>query len=271
MVFIREQIKFYMDDQTEKSIINMLRTSGCVFAEDEARLLIFEARTLEELKKMVEIRSGGMPLEYVIGYTEFCGLRIEIDPDVFVPRRRSEFLVHQAEFLTCIGDIVVDLCCGSGAVGASLAATLERVDLYSVDIDPAAVRCAGRNIATYRGRVFEGDLYTALPPSLKGSVNIVVANTPYVPTNAIKLLPREARLYEPKIALDGGIEGLDLQRRVAKEAPLWLAPGGHLLVETSERQASQTVEIFCSNGLITKVARDYELDATVVIGTNPDN
>lgn len=271
MVFIRDQIKFYMDDQTEKSIIDRLRTSGCVFAEDEARLLISEAGTLEELKKMVEIRSGGMPLEYVIGYTEFYGLRIELDPEVFVPRQRTEFLVQQAERLTCIGDIVVDLCCGSGAVGASLASTIGGVDLYSVDIDPAAVRCSNRNIAAFMGNVFEGDLYSALPSYLKHRVNIVVANTPYVPTKSIMLLPREARLYEPKIALDGGKDGLDLQRRVAKEASLWLAPGGHLLVETSEQQVAQTVEIFCSNGLITKVARDEELDATVVIGTNPDN
>jgi release factor glutamine methyltransferase len=196
-------------------------------------------------------------------------LNIKLDPEVFVPRKRTEFLVRQAKSLTCLGDIVVDLCCGSGAVGAALAATLGRVVLYSVDLDPAAVRCAGRNIASYGGNVLQGDLYNALPNSLQGHVNIVVANAPYVPTEEIKLLPREARLYEPKLALDGGKDGFDLQRRVAKEAHYWLAPGGHLLVETSERQVSQTLEIFSSVGLITKVARDDEMDATVVIGTNP--
>ncbi|MFY4774390.1 putative protein N(5)-glutamine methyltransferase [Metabacillus sp. RGM 3146] len=259
-----------MDEQTGKSIIYRLRSSGCVFAEEEARLLISESRTLEELKKMVEIRAEGLPLEHVIGYTEFCGLRIEIDPEVFIPRKRTEFLVRQAKSLTCIGDIVIDQCCGSGAVGAALAGVLGGAVLYSVDIDPAAVRCAARNTAAFNGRVFQGDLYKALPHSLKGRVNIVVANTPYVPADAIKLLPREARLYEPRLALDGGKDGLDLQRRVAKEAPLWLAPGGHLLVETSERQSSETIEIFSSNGLITKIARDNELDATVVIGTKPN-
>ncbi|MEH7503861.1 putative protein N(5)-glutamine methyltransferase [Neobacillus drentensis] len=269
MVFIVKQIKFYIDDQTEEIIIHRLRTSGCVFAEEEAQLLISGARTLDDLKKMVEMRAGGIPLEQVIGYTEFCGLRIKIDAEVFVPRQRTEFLVRQAEKLTCFGDIVVDMCCGSGAVGAALAATLGQIVLYSVDIDPAAVRCAGGNITAWGGQVFQGDLYKALPRSLQGRVNIVVANAPYVPTEAIKLLPREARLYEPKLALDGGKDGLDLQRRVAKEAPLWLAPGGHLLVETSEWQASQTFEIFSSIGLIPKVARNDELDATVIIGTNP--
>ena len=99
-------------------------------------------------------------------------------------------------------------------------------------------------------------------------MNILVANVPYVPTKAIKLLPQEARLYEPKVALDGGEDGLDIQRRVAEEALLWLAPGGHLLIETSEMQTPQTFEIFDSVGLTTKVIRDEELDATIVVGSN---
>ncbi|MEW5553554.1 putative protein N(5)-glutamine methyltransferase [Peribacillus frigoritolerans] len=257
-----------MDCKTEKHIINRLRSAGCVFAEDETRLIISEARTLEDLNKMVEMRTNGLPLEYVVGWTAFCGLRIEVDQGVFVPRKRTEFLVSQAEALSCSGDIVVDICCGSGAVGVALAAALGRVVLYSVDIDPVAVRCAERNVTIFDGHVFEGDLYKALPDSLKGHVNILVANVPYVPTKAIKLLPQEARLYEPKVALDGGEDGLDIQRRVAEEALLWLAPGGHLLIETSEMQTPQTFEIFDSVGLTTKVIRDEELDATVVIGSN---
>ncbi|MED1565643.1 putative protein N(5)-glutamine methyltransferase [Bacillus paramycoides] len=257
-----------MDNKTEKCIINRLQSAGCVFAEEETRLLISAARTPEDLKKMVEMRADGLPLEYVVGYAEFCGLRIEVDQGVFVPRQRTEFLVHQAEALSCFGDIVVDLCCGSGAVGVALAAALGQVELYSADIDPVAVRCASRNVTDFGGHVFEGDLYTALPHSIKGHVNTLVANVPYVPTKAIKLLPQEARLHEPKWALDGGEDGLDIQRRVAKEAILWLAPGGHLLIETSEMQATQTFEIFAGAGLTTKVARDEELDATVVIGSN---
>lgn len=100
-------------------------------------------------------------------------------------------------------------------------------------------------------------------------MDILVSNAPYVPTGAIKWLPQEARIFEPKVALNGGEDGHDIQRRLAEEAPLWLAPGGHLLVETSERQAPQTVEIFASHGLITKVARNDELDATVVIAKKP--
>lgn len=140
--------------------------------------------------------------------------------------------------------------------------------MYSVDIDPVAVRCAGRNVTDFGSHVFEGDLYKALPHSLIGHVNILVANVPYVPTEAIKLLPQEARLHEPRVALDGGEDGLDIQQKVAEEAFLWLAPGRHLLIETSEMQAPQTFEIFSGAGLTTKVARDEALDATVVIGSN---
>ncbi len=216
--------------------------------------------------KMVETRTSGLPLEYVLGFKQFCGLRIEVDQGVFVPRQRTEFLVHQAKALTNTGDIVVDLCCGTGAVGAAIATDFPAIFLHSVDLDPIAVRCASRNLFNIGGHVYEGDLYHALPDSLKGRVNMIVANVPYVPSDEIEFLPQEARLYEPKMALDGGKDGLDLQRRVAKEAPRWLAPGGHLLIETSEMQSSKTFDIFSKAGLLTKIARDEERDATVVIG-----
>ncbi|MEU8385699.1 putative protein N(5)-glutamine methyltransferase, partial [Streptosporangium sp. NPDC048865] len=169
--------------------------------------------------------------------------------------------------------VVVDLCCGSGAVGAALVAALDRaevrVEVHSVDIDPAAVRCARRNIAAEDGLVYEGDLYDPLPATLRGRVDILTANAPYVPTGAIGLLPPEARVHEPRVALDGGADGLRIQRRVTAAAALWLAPGGHLLIETSERQAPHTAEAFARNGLIPRVVHSEELDATVVVGTMP--
>jgi release factor glutamine methyltransferase len=252
-------------------IITRLRSAGCVFAEEEAQLLVSAARTQAELDDMVDRRAAGLPLEHIVGWAEFCGLRIAVDPGVFVPRRRTEFLARQAITLTrqSASPIVIDLCCGSGAVGAALVATLDRVELYAADIDPAAVRCARHNIAA-DGQVFEGDLYEPLPATLRGRVDILVANAPYVPTEVIGMMPPEARLHEARVALDGGADGLDVHRRVAASALLWLAPGGHLLVETSDRQSSQTVEIFARNGLIPRVVSSDELDATVVIGTRPD-
>jgi release factor glutamine methyltransferase len=249
------------------AVVTRLRAAGCVFAEDEAQLLISSARSPADLEAMVDRRAAGLPLEHVLGWADFCGLRIAMDTGVFVPRRRTELLVQQAVALARPGVVVVDLCCGSGAVGAALIALLDRVELYAVDIDPAAVRCARRNVAAAGGLVYEGDLYQPLPATLRGHVDILVANAPYVPTEAIRLMPPEARLHEPRVALDGGADGLDVQRHVIAEAARWLAAGGHLLVETSETQATQTVESFTRNGLLPRLVRSEELGGTVVIGT----
>jgi release factor glutamine methyltransferase len=230
-------------------------------------LLIAAAPAPADLAAMIDRRVAGLPLEYVIGWVEFCGLRISIDPGVFVPRHRTEFLVGQAAARAAPGAVVVDLCCGSGAIGAALAAAVGTIELHAADIDPAAVRCAERNLATTSGHVYQGDLFDPLPSSLRGRVDVLVANVPYVPTDAIALLPREARLYEPEAALDGGADGLDLARRVAAGAAAWLAPGGHLLVETSAGQAPRAVEIFARDGLIPEVVTLNDLEATVVIGT----
>ncbi|MCW2878997.1 MAG: HemK family modification methylase [Sphaerisporangium sp.] len=280
---------------SESIIVTTLRAAGCVFAEDEAQLLISTARTPADLAAMVERRAGGLPLEHVLGWAEFCGLRIAVDPGVFVPRRRTEFLIRQAAALArqavspadqpaALGRlsavpagqalappraVVVDLCCGSGAMGAALVAALDQVELHAVDIDPAAVRCARRNLAAAGGRVYEGDLYEPLPAALRGRVDVLLASAPYVPTEKIGLLPQEARIHEPRVALDGGADGLDVVRRLIATAPLWLAPGGHLLVETSERQAQETAATIARSGLTARVTGSDELDATVVIGTRP--
>jgi release factor glutamine methyltransferase len=254
---------------TAAAVTARLRAAGCVFAEDEARLLIEAAETPSELATMLERRVGGLPLEHVIGWTEFCGLRIAVDEGVFVPRHRTEFLVEQALALGRPGAVVMDLCCGSGALGAVMAATIDPLELHATDLDPTAVSCARRNLASSAAHVYEGDLYAPLPAALRGRVDIVVANVPYVPTAELDLLPREARIYEPRAALDGGEDGLDVARRVAREAAAWLRPGGHLLVETTERQASRAADIFSRNGLVSRVERCEELEATVVIGTRP--
>jgi release factor glutamine methyltransferase len=251
-----------------------LRAAGCVFAEDEARLLAAAAPTPEALAEMVERRAAGLPLEHVLGWAEFCGLRIAVVPGVFVPRARTEFLAGRAAAVArgIPGPrriVVVDMCCGSGAVGAALAAAVEEIEVHACDIDPAAAGCARRNLGA-RGRVYEGDLFAPLPRTLRGRVDIVVANAPYVPTDAIVLMPAEARIHEPRAALDGGPDGLDVVRRVAAAAPAWLRPGGRLLVETSEGQAAAALAAVAGAGLVPQIARSDELDATVVTGSMPE-
>jgi release factor glutamine methyltransferase len=264
-------------DSPHEALTARLRAAGCVFAEDEARLLIAAAQTPEALESMTSRRAAGLPLEHVLGWAEFCGLRIAVDPGVFVPRRRTEFLVRQAATLldgwrrespaaALPSPVVMDLCCGSGAVGAALAALAGPVELHCADVDPAAVACARTNVLPLGGQVHEGDLYAPLPAGLRGRVRVLAVNAPYVPSADIETMPQEARLHEPRACLDGGADGLEVQRRVAAGARHWLAPGGHVLIETSRRQAAGTARILRRHGLAARVLRSEELGATVVAG-----
>jgi release factor glutamine methyltransferase len=265
----RRTIELRLDDPPGRgALVARLRIAGCVFAEDEAELLLTTATTPDELERMVRQRVRGIPLEHVLGWAEFGGLRIAVEPGVFVPRRRTELLLEQAVRLAPPQPVVVELCCGSGALAFALASTLPQVELYATDIDSAAVRCAGRNLAGLPGlaSVLEGDLYEPLPTSLVGRVDLLLANAPYVPTGAISLMPPEARLYEPLVALDGGSDGLNVQRRIIAGARRWLAPSGWLLVETSRGQASASVAAFEQCGLQAQVVVSEVLDATAVIG-----
>jgi len=253
------------------SVVDRLRAAGCVFAEDEARLLEAGARTTHDLDAMVDRRTSGIPLEHVLGWAEFAGLRIQVEPGVFVPRARTELLARQAVALTHRAaalappaPVVLDMCCGSGALGAVLAAAVAGIEVYAADIDPVAVACARCNLPA--GLVYRGDLYAALPNGLARRVDVLVANAPYVPSGELELMPREARLHEPHDTLDGGADGLDLVRRVIAGAPSWLRPGGHVLVETSEDQAEVALDELRRAGSTPRLVRDDELDATVVIG-----
>jgi len=242
-----------------------------VFAEDEAALLMSDATTPERLEEMVRARVDGLPLEQVLGWAELLGVRVTVRPDVFVPRRRSELLAREALAVAerAAGrPVVLDLCCGCGAVGVAVAVLHGDVELHAAELDPGSAACARGNVVPRGGVVHEGDLYDALPESLRGRVDVLVVNAPYVPTGELAFMPVEAREHEPRIALDGGDDGVEIQRRVAAGAPEWLAPAGVLLVETSERQAPLTVAAFESAGLRARVVADDELGATVVVGSS---
>ncbi|MEU3407048.1 putative protein N(5)-glutamine methyltransferase [Streptomyces sp. NPDC006670] len=255
------------------SIVERLRAAGCVFAEEEAELLTAAAAASGDagrLEALVARRVQGEPLEHVVGWAEFCGLRVEVGAGAFVPRRRSEFLAGEAVALARPGAVVLDLCCGVGALGAAVASQVPGgVELHAADIDPAALVYARRNVAPYGGAVWEGDLYGALPAELLGRVDVLVVNAPYVPTGEIGLMPPEARVHEPLVSLDGGEDGLDVHRRIAAQALRWLAPGGHLLIETSARQAPLTASALTAGGLAVRAATSEELHATVVVGRAP--
>ena len=249
------------------ALVAALRAAGCVYAEDEARELRVAATDAGHLEALLARRVAGEPLEQVVGHAEFCGLRIAVAPGVFVPRLRSTALVRRATAGLRPGDVVVDLCCGTGAIGAAVLAAVPGVEVHAADLDPDAVACARRNLPAER--VHHGDLYGALPRDLRGRVALVVANAPYVPTGAIATMPAEARDHEHPVALDGGPDGLDVQRGVVAGAPEWLAPGGRLLVETSVAQGPATAALMESAGLVAEITHDDDVDGTVATGRRP--
>lgn len=242
-------------------LVERLRAAGCVLAEDEAALLRASTDDAAQLEERVRRRVDGEPLEQVLGWAAFMGLRLHVEPGVFVPRHRSEALVREAAALVPAGGAVLDLCCGSGALGAALAALVPGLRHVAADLEPAAVRCARRNAP---GAVHQGDLFDALPHPLR--FDVIIANAPYVPSASVALLPAEFRDHERRAALDGGPDGLDVQRRVIAEAPAWLAPGGALLVETSAEQAPATLALMTAAGLTADSRRLKEFETTVAIG-----
>jgi release factor glutamine methyltransferase len=255
-------------DQSADLVVR-LRAAGCVFAEEEAELLVEAAVTAEELESLVVRREAGEPLEQLVGSVEFCGLRLLVAPGVFVPRQRTALLVDEVADLVGPGDVVVDLGCGVGAIAAAVLDRVPGVEVYAADVDPAAVACARRNLPP--DRVFEGDLYAPLPVGLRGRVAVVAANAPHVPTDSIALMPREARDHEHRVALDGGPDGLAVQRRVIAAASGWLRPGGHVVVETGRSQLDATSEAMREAGLTVHIRADDESGGLVVRGETYPN
>ena len=251
--------------QDRTDLVARLRAAGCVFAEDEAALLSLEGYSAAELEARVSRRVAGEPLEHVLGWAEFAGLRILVDPGVFRPRPRSELLAWEAVARTPSGAVVVDLCCGTGAVAAVVDDRCEVAELHASDLDPAAVACARRNLSASGAHVHCGDLDEPLPERLRGRVDVLVCNAPYVPTDSLALMPAEARDHEAPMALDGGADGLDVLRRMMTIAPGWLAPGGWFLCETSTAQTGQAVAELALRGFATEVVTSEELEATVLV------
>ncbi len=428
------------EPDTLASVVLRLRAAGCVFAEDEAAILIeaatatkattgVEANTAtkaatgvetptaaeattsteaaltvrsvtgtEFLDTLVARRVSGEPLEQVVGWADFCGVRVRLRPGVFVPRVRSELLVRLAAAEIGPRAVVVDLCCGSGALGLALRSRRPDIRLHAADLDPVAVTCAAENLGAApnpgtarnagaagspgtaqnpgaaqnpgtagnpstaqspgtaqnpgtagnpntaqnpgaaqnpgtagnpstaqnlgtvgnpdttqdlgttgnpstpgkpgapedhdeqpppeawdesgvqqrpdpwaeaggqdRPRVHQGDLFHALPPRLRGRIDLLLANVPYVATRHIPFLPAEARDHEPHTALDGGDDGLAIFRRVVAGAADWLSPTGLLISEITEAQTRAAIEVVERHGLTATVLTDDDLDARAIL------
>ncbi len=264
-------------DLAEDDLVARLRAAGCVWAEDEAALLQAAEVSAGTRDALVARRIAGEPLEMVLGWVDFLGRRLVVAPDVFVPRRRTELLVRttlvrvaaRRAVRTAGNDgqpdapqVVVEMCCGVAPVAACLDPA--RTEVHAADLSAAALACAAQNAPS--ACLHLGDLYAALPDDLRGRVDVLVANAPYVPSDRIASMPAEARDHEPSLALDGGADGVDLHRRLAAGARSWLAPGGVLLLETSASQASLTTGAMAAAGFATEVLADEAIGGCVAMG-----
>jgi release factor glutamine methyltransferase len=225
-------------------VARRLSVAGCVASVEEATELVRAAAgDPEHLEAMVRRREAGEPFAWITGHMTFCGQRIVVDPGVFVPRPQTEELARRAAAALPPGGRAADLCAGSGAVAAHLGSTVPGARVVAVDIDPVAVACAARNgVAAVRGDVGA--------PLRSGRFDVVTAVAPYVPTDALRLLPSDVQRHEPRLALDGGLGGLEVVDRVVTDAARLLGPGGSVLLEVGGSQAGSVTALLGGAGFV---------------------
>ena len=204
-----------------------------------------------EFRSAIERRATGEPLQYVTGEMPFRHLVLQVKPGVFIPRPETEVLVDAVlEHLDRIGGdqpAVLDLCTGSGAIAVSIAYERPGVRVHATEIVPATAEVARENARRAgvedRVTVLDGDLFGPVPAGLRGAFDVVVSNPPYIPTADMAGLPTEVGGFEPRVALDGGADGMDVVRRIAEDAQGWLKPGGVVVVETDTSCAKEAARV----------------------------
>jgi release factor glutamine methyltransferase len=221
-------------ERARARVVDSLARGGFVSPDAEADALIAAAAEgVGPLDELMRRRLGGEPLAWITGSIRFCGTSIRVRPGVFVPRPHTETLAIRASALLPDDGICVDLCTGSGAVAVVVMAAHPAATVMGTDIDPVAVACARENGVDAR----LGDLDEPLPHSLHGRVDAMTAVVPYVPTEALHLLPRDVLAHEPRHALDGGDGGTAMLVRAAEAAARLVRPGGSVLLELGGTQA----------------------------------
>lgn len=219
---------------------------------------------LDQARALVKRRGQREPLQHILGTACFCGLEIAVNRDVLVPRPETEILAERAwQFLSALtlrSSTVLDFGTGSGCLAIAIAVHAPTAEIHALDVSPAAIRVAGENAARHgvaqRIRFHEGDGFAALPAGL--SFDLIVANPPYIPSAEIDTLEPEVREHDPRLALDGGPDGLACYRQITGEAIARLRPGGRLMLEFGDGQGAALRDLFTATGWkVEGVERDY--------------
>lgn len=234
---------------------------------------------LSTFKSHLKKRLKHFPLQYITGRTQFMSGEFIVRPGVFIPRPETEMLVervvtrlkqHSREGQSLV---VVDLGTGCGNIAVSLARVFPKARIYATDVSPEAIAVAQENAVlngvTEAIEFLVGDMFKPLEQlGLEGEVNLLVSNPPYIPRGEIDHLPDEVRLFEPRVALDGGRDGMDFHRRIVTEAPRFLKSGALLALEVGEGQAQGVQSLLLRMGVFhpIEVIRDYAGTERVVIG-----
>lgn len=226
------------------SVTRALELAGCVAAEEEAEELIQSAHDSDELERMLARRVTGEPLAWITGKVIFCGVDVAVAPGVYVPRWQSEPLAMLAARLLPAAGVGVDLCTGSGAIPMVMRAAHPDARVVATEVDPLAAASARRNGLV----VYEGDLVEPLPAELAGQVDVMTGVLPYVPNDALHLLPRDVQRFEPRLALDGGVGGLEQIAKAVVTSPRWIRRGGWLLLEVGGDQVIPVAELLAAAG-----------------------
>ena len=243
-------------DEMRTNVLEALAAGGSVEPGVEADALLEAANDgAGPIDRLVARRLDGEPLPWITGWVRFCDARVLVDPGVFVPRPQTEGLARRAVALLPAHGIAVDLCTGSGAIAVVLRSEHPAATVIATDVDPVAVACARRNGV----EAFPGDLDEPLPSELRGRVDVMTAVVPYVPTEELRLLPRDVLAHEPARALDGGPGGTAVLERAARAAARWLRPGGTVLLELGGDQADEVSATMAGAGFTAiRVHRDDE-------------
>lgn len=227
------------------SVIQTLAEAGCIAAGEEADELIRSASgNADVLDDLVARRAHGEPIAWLTGSVTFCGIDLFVAPGVYVPRPQTEPLALRGAALLPSGGAAVDLCTGAGAIAAVLSAADPTARVVGTELDHDAARCARRNGV----EVFEGSLDDPLPRTFEHRVDVLTAVVPYVPSGAIRLLPRDVQAFEPRLSLDGGADGMDFLELVARRSTRWLRSSGWLLMELGGDQAEPIGRVLDAGG-----------------------
>lgn len=235
--------------------IEALARAGFLAPVAEAAELEAVAETGEQLMALVERRTTGEPLAWITGTTVFCGETVRVDPGVYVPRPQTAPMAEAAAAVLPEHGTAVDLCTGSGAIAVVLARRRPGARVIGTDLDPAAIACARSNGV----EAFEGDLGAALPEALDGHVDVVTGVVPYVPTEAMHVLPRDVTAFEPTRALDGGEHGTVLLEQAARAAVALVRPGGRVFFELGGDQDVVMVPVLAALGF-AEIRCGYDAD-----------